>query len=84
MLNGSNRDPRETSRCMSSQSTSKVKSLYDTVRGYEPPPPIGDYDEPPSKGDKRQMYAQAAPGGTATNVILDPGGWGEAILATEF
>jgi hypothetical protein len=31
-----------------------------------------------------QVYAQAAPGGTATNVILDPGGWGEAILATEF
>jgi hypothetical protein len=31
-----------------------------------------------------QVYAQAAPGGTATGVILDPGGWGEAILATEF
>jgi hypothetical protein len=33
---------------------------------------------------KAQVYAQAAPGGTATGVILDPGGWGEAILATEF
>jgi len=31
-----------------------------------------------------QVYAQAAPAGTATGVILDPGGWGEAILATEF
>lgn len=31
-----------------------------------------------------QVYAQAAPSGTATGVILDPGGWGEAILATEF
>ena len=31
-----------------------------------------------------QVYAQAAPGGTATGVVLDPGGWGEAILATEF
>jgi hypothetical protein len=31
-----------------------------------------------------QVYAAAAPSGTATNVILDPGGWGEAILATEF
>jgi hypothetical protein len=33
---------------------------------------------------KAQVYAQAAPAGTATGVILDPGGWGEAILATEF
>ena len=33
---------------------------------------------------KCQVYAQAAPAGTATGVILDPGGWGEAILATEF
>jgi len=31
-----------------------------------------------------QVYAQAAPAGTATGVILDPGGWGEVILATEF
>lgn len=31
-----------------------------------------------------QVYAHAAPGGTASNVILDPGGWGERILATEF
>jgi hypothetical protein len=31
-----------------------------------------------------QVYAQAAPGGTANGVVLDPGGWGEAILATEF
>jgi len=31
-----------------------------------------------------QVYAQAAPSGTATGVILDPGGWGEVILATEF
>jgi hypothetical protein len=31
-----------------------------------------------------QVYAQAAPSGTATDVILDPGGWGEVILATEF
>ncbi len=31
-----------------------------------------------------QVYAQAAPSGTAAGVILDPGGWGEAILATEF
>jgi hypothetical protein len=31
-----------------------------------------------------QVYAQAAPSGTATGVILDPGGWGEAIIATEF
>jgi len=33
---------------------------------------------------KVQVFAAAAPTGTATNVILDPGGWGEAILATEF
>ena len=33
---------------------------------------------------KAQVYAQAAPAGTATGVILDPGGWGEAVLATEF
>ena len=31
-----------------------------------------------------QVYAQAAPSGTATGVILDLGGWGEVILATEF
>ena len=31
-----------------------------------------------------QVYAASAPAGTATGVILDPGGWGEAILATEF
>lgn len=31
-----------------------------------------------------QVYAAAAPSGTASGVILDPGGWGEAILATEF
>ena len=31
-----------------------------------------------------QVYADAAPSGTASGVILDPGGWGEAILATEF
>lgn len=31
-----------------------------------------------------QVYAASAPTGTATNVILDPGGWGEVILATEF
>ena len=31
-----------------------------------------------------QVYAQAFPSGTAAGVILDPGGWGEAILATEF
>lgn len=31
-----------------------------------------------------QVYAAAAPSGTATGVILDPGGWGEAIIATEF
>lgn len=31
-----------------------------------------------------QVYAQAAPAGTATGVILDPGGWGEVILATEY
>ena len=31
-----------------------------------------------------QVYAQAAPSGTAKGVILDPGGWGEAILATEY
>ena len=31
-----------------------------------------------------QVYAQAVPSGTATGVILDPGGWGEVILATEF
>ena len=31
-----------------------------------------------------QVYAQAAPSGTATGVVLDPGGWGEVILATEF
>jgi hypothetical protein len=31
-----------------------------------------------------QVYAAAAPSGAATGVILDPGGWGEAILATEF
>ena len=31
-----------------------------------------------------QVYAASAPSGTATNVILDPGGWGEVILATEF
>jgi len=31
-----------------------------------------------------QVYAAAAPSGAATNVILDPGGWGEAIIATEF
>jgi hypothetical protein len=31
-----------------------------------------------------QVYAASAPSGTATGVILDPGGWGEAILATEF
>jgi len=31
-----------------------------------------------------QVYAQAAPSGTAAGVILDPGGWGEVILATEF
>jgi len=30
-----------------------------------------------------QVYAQAAPSGTATGVILDPGEWGETILATE-
>lgn len=33
---------------------------------------------------KMQVYAWAAPGGTASKVILDPGGWGECILATEF
>ena len=31
-----------------------------------------------------QVYAASAPSGTAAGVILDPGGWGEAILATEF
>lgn len=31
-----------------------------------------------------QVYAAAAPSGTASGVILDPGGWGEAIIATEF
>lgn len=31
-----------------------------------------------------QVFAAAAPSGTATGVILDPGGWGEVILATEF
>lgn len=31
-----------------------------------------------------QVYAAAAPSGTATGIILDPGGWGEAIIATEF
>jgi hypothetical protein len=31
-----------------------------------------------------QVYAAAAPSGTATDVILDPGGWGEAIIATEY
>jgi hypothetical protein len=31
-----------------------------------------------------QVYAQAAPSGSAAGVILDPGGWGEVILATEF
>ena len=31
-----------------------------------------------------QVYAASAPAGTASGVILDPGGWGEVILATEF
>lgn len=31
-----------------------------------------------------QVYAASAPTGTATGVILDPGGWGQVILATEF
>ena len=31
-----------------------------------------------------QVFAQAAPGGTASGIVLDPGGWGDAILATEF
>lgn len=31
-----------------------------------------------------QVYAASAPAGTATGVILDPGGWGQVILATEF
>lgn len=38
--------------------------------------PMGSY--------KCQVYAQTAPAGTATGVVLDPGGWGEAVLATEF
>jgi hypothetical protein len=46
-----------------------TKSVYASL-------PIGAYTA--------QVYAQAAPAGTATGVILDPGGWGEAILATEF
>jgi hypothetical protein len=46
-----------------------TKSVYTNL-------PIGNYTG--------QVYAQAAPGGTATGVILDPGGWGEVILATEY
>jgi hypothetical protein len=31
-----------------------------------------------------QIYAQAAnAGSSAKGIVLDPGGWGEAILATE-
>lgn len=45
-----------------------MKSVYTAL-------PIGTYTV--------QVYAQAAPGGTATGVVLDPGGWGERILATE-
>lgn len=46
-----------------------IKSIYTALR-------VGTYTG--------QVYAQAAPSGTATGVILDPGGWGEVILATEF
>jgi hypothetical protein len=40
--------------------------------------PIGNYT--------CQVYAQAAApeGGTATGVLLDPGGYGDVILATEY
>lgn len=56
----------------------KIGHLYDSIvmKSVYTNLPIGTYTI--------QLYGQAAPGGTATKVILDPGGWGERILATEF
>lgn len=42
---------------MPSEEPSKLRSLARTVRGAEPPPPIGAYEEPPSVSDRRQMFA---------------------------
>lgn len=60
------------------QGSLKSGHLYDSIvmKSVYTSLPVGTY--------RVQVYAAAAPSGTATGIILDPGGWGEAILATEF
>ncbi len=60
------------------QGSLKANHLYDSIvmKSVYTSLAVGTY--------RVQVYAAAAPSGTATGVILDPGGWGEAILATEF
>lgn len=60
------------------QGSLKAAHLYDSIytKSVYTALAVGTYTA--------QVYAQAAPSGSATGVILDPGGWGEVILATEF
>ncbi len=60
------------------QGSLKAGHLYDSIytKSVYTALAVGNYTA--------QVYAQAAPSGTATGVILDPGGWGEVVLATEF